>query len=206
MDIITDNLKLIVFVVLGVLYWIGNKSTTGNGAPGNPGQEGEPDANDARRIADIQAEIRRKIAERSGKPVPTREPSLRPEPVQQEQVHHEESPFRQQHKTEPFRPVQQVARVSSEPAFDRAAYQRDIDEKMRQVKEIEARAARAARSRRPSRKAETNSAYSQPVRPLGGLSLRQELHRDVRSRHGMKKAFLLKEILGEPIGETGPKE
>ena len=79
------------------------------------------------------------------------------------------------------------------------SYQDELEAKMRQIKELEAQTASET---------EMASAYSinKPSRAVARGELRSQLFADLAHPLGQKKAILVSEILGAPVGIKGPSD
>ena len=192
MEWVLNNLEnVIIPIIIMVLYGLGSvgQKKKKDGKPGRSRQQPEVDPNEARRVREIQEEIRRKIAERTGRvppPVPTREPTAT-KPVPQVETRRFPTPSRQ--------PSRRPEPVPSPPPA--RSYQDELEAKLKQVKELEAQAAS---------KAQSVGAYSikQPTRKKMSGELRSQLFADLSNPLGQRKAILVSEILGPPVGIKGP--
>ncbi len=208
MDWVLDNLEsVIVPIIILILYGLGNaakgkkKKSSGKRAAGPE----KAKSTEVRRVRDIQDEIRRKIAERTGRvtdpPSPESKPHSAWEPQEPKTI-----PFPSRHKMpqktrelsqyplpKATKPVPTKARTV--PVFDTEFHQRDIEEKERQVQALEAVIKRRARSGR--------TRQARPV-IVAKESLRSQLFHDLAHPLGQRKAILLSEILGQPLGLKGP--
>lgn len=193
MDWVLNNLEnVIIPIIIMILYGLGSfgqkKKKDGKRAPG---RQPEADPNEARRVREIQEEIRRKIAERTGRvppPIPTREPRepSPPKPVPQTRTQRFPTPSRQPTRRQEPEPVQ--------PAH---SYQDELEAKMRQIKALEAKAVA---------KGVPDSAYTikSSRRKIPKGELRSQLFADLSNPLGQRKAILVSEILGPPAGIKGP--
>lgn len=143
--------------------------------PGGNSADSDPDL--AERTRRIQAEIRRKIAERRGMPVPP------PEPEPQIEV------------VEPAVPPPFLV-VEGDPAEHAA-----ILERQRQLSD-QMRALEGARVAEQRRAAHLMAAETAAARSAEGqlLRARDELLADVRDPAGLRRAIVLREVLGPPVG------
>ena len=192
MDWVLNNLEnVIIPIIIMILYGLGNvgqkKKKSGKQARGQQPPQTDPD--EARRVREIQEEIRRKIAERTGRvppPIPTREPET-VKPVPQTQTQRFPTPSRTTTRR-PEPPPVQPART----------YQDELEEKMRQVRELEAQAA--------AKPAVSAGAYAikKSPRKVAHDAMRAQLLTDLSHPFGQRKAILVSEILGPPVGIKGP--
>ncbi len=199
MDWILNNLEnVVVPVIIMILYGLGSraqKKQQEGEASDQPAEEIETTADEARRVQEIQEEIRRKIAERMGRTVP---PPTPPRPP----VAQPATPPRTQY-AEPRPPAQSLSRRTPPPAprppiipaFDQTSHNREIEAKMRKVRELEAKI-----KTKPLEAAVWGARNK--TNPKG--QLRKELFKDLASPIGQKKAILVSEILGSPVGIKGP--
>ena len=193
MEWVLNNLEnVIIPIIIMILYGLGSvgqkKKKEGKQGPGRQQPQADPD--EARRVREIQEEIRRKIAERSGRvppPVPTREPTAT-KPVPQVETRRFPTPSRQ--------PSRRPEPVPSPPPVP--SYQDELKAKMRQVKALEAQAAA---------KLKATDAYvikTAARRKVNPSELRSQLFADLSNPMGQQKAILVSEILGSPVGIKGP--
>lgn len=204
MDWVLNNLDTIIIpIIIAVLYLVGNSAQkkAAKDKQSKSKQQQEADPNEARRVAEIQEEIRRKIAERSGRtPRPVHQaPSapMRP-PVGGKSV---PKSFRTSPQKSPPTIPQPVRKPTpaptSPPTFQAELYQRDIEAKMKKVRELEARV--KAKSMR--------NVWGQSTTQKAPQSkLQRELFKDLSHPLGQRKAILVSEILGSPVGIKGPSQ
>ena len=195
MDSILNNLEnIIIPIIIMILYGIGSVGQKKKGEKKGSGQQ-QPQTvpDEARRVREIQEEIRRKIAERTGRapapppppPVPAREPPGR-KPVPQTQAKRFPTPTRT------------PTRQQQPPPTPTRSYQDEMEEKMRKIKALEAQAA--------AHKQPDEGAYAIKTRKrkVTGGDLRGQLFADLANPLGQRKAILVSEILGAPVGIKGP--
>ena len=187
MDWILNNLENVVIpIIIMILYGVGSvaqKKDKGKKGKGAPREQQQPDPEEARRVQQIQEEIRRKIAERTGR-VP---PPIKPQARKQVQP---PPRFPEPSRTPPRRsePV---------PIAPTRSYQDEMAAKLRQIKELEAQAAAA--------KAVPAAVWGiEAKRPVSRGELRSQLFKDLSHPLGQRKAILIGEILGSPVGVKGP--
>lgn len=212
MEWLFDNLKLVIFVIVIVVYAfkaMRNKAEgEGTGDQGRPTRrtlDGEEDAAEADRTRQIQEEIRRRIlARQRGEdpagggapqppvivvesappplPVPTRPP---PVPV--------EAP-------DPYAAEEHRSAQTQEAAHETAVLdaQRALEEQLRQVRLMREQAMAGVPRLAPAVAAATTSS-----RRAG--SVRRALREDLAGRGALRRAIVLREVLGEPVAmRTGP--
>lgn len=198
MDWILNNLEnVVVPVIIMILYGLGSraqKKQQQGEASEQPAEEIETTADETRRVEEIQEEIRRKIVERTGRSV-TPPPMSRPivQPATQPRTQYSEP--RQPAQPLPRSMPPPAPRPPAIPAFDQTSHQREIEAKMRKVRELEAKI-----KTKPIEAAAWGE--RKKLRPKG--QLRKELFKDLANPLGQKKAILVGEILGSPVGIKGP--
>ena len=188
MDWVLNNLEnVIIPIIIMILYGLGSAKQKKDGKDAPSDQQPQADPDEARRVREIQEEIRRKIAERTGRvppPVPAQQPPTS-KPIPQTQRF--PTPSRKPTPPPEPVPVQQPTR----------SYQDELQEKLRQIKKLEAETAT---------KVESMGAYSirKPSKKVARGELRSQLYGDLAHPLGQKKAILVSEILGSPVGIKGP--
>ena len=193
---ILDNL-FAVFIIAGVLAQLlqairGKKAEQEQARPDAPEDDSFGDPELAERTRRIREDIQRKIAERQRGGTPPALP--REEPVAFEPV----SPFEEE--PPPLREV--IAREASRPAAaahsrweqERAAeileQQAAMAERLRQLQEM-----KEAAARRAAFEAKTVSPVAQARQQRRG-----ELLGELRDPAALRRAFLMREVLGPPVG------
>ncbi len=208
MEWVFDNLEnVIVPIIILILYGLGNaaqgKKKKGKGK--KPARHAKRVSEEARRAREIKKEIQRKIAERfegTAAPLPLEEqpqpdwlsPGRKPFPVGREMSQ----------QTEEFpehgpSPVAEPAPLPARPvptALDTQIHLEEIEDKLRRVRALEANL----------RKRAEPVATTPRLAPLllAKSSLRGQLFRDLAHPLGQRKAILVSEILGKPLGLKGP--
>jgi hypothetical protein len=202
MDWILHNLETVVVpIIIFILYSIGNKAQNKEKSKGQTpdSSEEQVNSNEAERVRHIQEEIRRKIAERTGRvPPPLQEA---PAPVKDREGH--KQTYQQQPRRPQSRPVQKFPEPSrrpkppplSESGFQVESYEKDIEAKLRKVRELESQLKGSQIPAAWGTRFKTSS-------PRG--ELRKQLFKDLSHPLGQKKAILISEILGSPVGVKGP--
>ncbi len=184
MDWIFDNIEklfpIIIFLLYGLSAWHRRAS--------NKGKESRENPEEAERVRRIQEEIRRKIIARQQGRNP-------PAEVEPRQVEVEQAP-----------PSFSIPPVVHRPSFveEQRVRQEELKERLRVTQAARSETARALEI---SRKQSKSRRRHQQVPEKGetSRSFRVLLKNDLRQKSGIKRAFLLREILGPPIGaETGP--
>lgn len=192
MDWVLDHLQILIAVAAAIAFWLRQSAKTARGeseadADGAP-QAGRnhDDTQDADRARRIREEIRRKIAERAaGGPVRIPEPAPEPPPL-----------FRGDSGAP--RPVARPLASRPEPAANTDAVEilerqqrlREQMESLERARQMELAAARAAAA------SMTAPAAGQVTPGPARLRLQDEL----RQKEGLRRAVLLREILGPPVG------
>lgn len=206
MEWVLDNLEnVIVPIIILILYGLGNaaqgkkkkrkKRRLARQAKGRTDEA-------TRRAREIREEIQRKIAQRGGgpstpptlwEPPPPELPPFQEEPIPAGR----EMPW--QTEELPQQSPSPVAEPLAPPVptiLDTQVDLEDIEEKLRQTRALQARMRQRAK----------------PVATTPGLapillakdSLRGQLFRDLAHPLGQRKAILVSEVLGKPLGLTGP--
>lgn len=200
MDWILQNLEnVVVPIIIMILYGLGSraqKKQERGETSEEPLEEVENSVDESRRVQDIQEEIRRKIAERTGRSVPPPPPNPRPDtqPASQPGTQYSEPrlPTQSWPRSTPPPPAPRPPVI---PAFDQKSQQREIEAKMRKVRELEAKI---------KKKPLEAAAWGERRKSAPKGQLRKELFEDLASPIGQKKAILVGEILGSPVGIKGP--
>ncbi len=182
MDWIFNNIEKLFPVIIFLLYAL----SAWRKRSSNEGEQSTEDPKESERVRRIQEEIRRKIiARQQGNSLPA---EARPQLVEVE-------------RSVPASPPPVVPAEVHRPYFveKQRVRQEELKEKLRVAQAARKETARAVEV---ARKESKDSRWSQHVtgqRETGG-SLRSLLQNDLRQNSGLKRAFLLKEILGPPVG------
>ena len=217
MDWIFDHLQIIVFIAGIIAYWINQRRREkagesadydGDGVPETPTvrrklDPAEPDPEEAERTRRIQEEIRRKILQRhEDRTGPMAEPPSLPGPTVTESRPSLPNP------TAAPRPVaggqlpdvlrRVLEQVRDPEAERRAAADRAVRERQRQLQEQLAalEAERLAAQSRATSKVEAAEAEATVRREERELSLTG----DLRGAKNLRRAVVLREVLGPPVG------
>lgn len=201
MDWILDHLQVIIAIAGAIAYWLNARKKEQAGEPADYDGDDKPDVNthtgrSMREHADtmeedentrrIQEEIRRKIAERQAggyQPTPRFEPSpsdvLTPAEMQ-------------------ARERQQAAETRREEAEEEAA---EVLERQQAL----AKQLAALQARRAAEEREANAVWAaeaQPVRVPAVAGVRDDagLLSELRNARSLRKAIVLREVLGTPVG------
>lgn len=182
MDWVFDNIQVLLAVAGVIAYWINQlrKKSADEQAPPPP----EPTFEDpklAERTRRIREEIQRKIQQRA------RGEASAPAPVAREEPPHYEE--REEYEAPPVLVSTPVSRVEARRQAEILEEQMTLQERLR-----EAEAMRAASRRRTE--------FEQATADLGKearAAARASLLRDLRDPAELRRAFILKEVLGPPV-------
>jgi hypothetical protein len=209
MSWVFDHLGLIIFLGVGYSIWRKAKSflrqvgeETGRRAPSGPVARQDPD--EVERVRRIQEEIRRKIAERRGgdqRTLATPLPTAEPPPLSRRAGIPPVDPFggtvrRMIDQLERRLQPPPVPPPLERPRIDAAQLERQeqIAEQMRVLGESRLLVARRATQLAASVKTEAES-------ERGSLTLsRKNLLAELRDPQSLRRAFVLREVLGAPVG------
>lgn len=194
MDWIFDHLQILIAAGAGVAYWL-NQRKEAQELEREQQREASLETNDydssedEARARKIREEIRRKIAERSGgsRPVILQEPAELPPPLfesQREELPREVDPY----DHDEWREEPEVPRGPS--AAERAVLERQrlLQERMDQLA--------AQRSQTKQRAKAVSRQQSSRSTSKGQRSLRD----DLRETGSLRRAIVLREVLGPPVG------
>lgn len=193
MDWIFDNLQIVLAVAAAFAYWLTQRKQAQ--------QEGEEEQDpppeqfptrvdgelaDQERARRIREEIRRKIAERAGgMPVP---PPAAPEPPPLYRREPELQPAQPRPQPAPVQP--QVSPGQPEDPWKSVwASQQKLQEQMQALSDARRKAAEFVSP-------QMAAAAPKPVPVVRGMSLRTEL----ADRDRLRRAIILREVLGPPVG------
>jgi hypothetical protein len=192
MDWILNHLFIVVFVAIGVANMLAKAKRAGAQQRTSQPASRSLDADTAERTRRVQEEIRRKIAERAGR-LPMTPPVMSPSPSAgspPQNIFQELA--RQMAETKRIAELQQRAQAAAEAE----AQQRAEDER-KSREEAEARhLAEVQRTlQRQSQTVAMAAVYSGT-----DTNARDRLLADLREPDSLRRAWLLREILGEPVG------
>jgi len=219
---VLDNLQIILVVAGTIAYWLNQRRRDkageeadydGDGIPDNQSPRrkidpNQPDPEEEARARKIQEEIRRKIAERRGEslPQPPRLPdTVSPPVVPVGRKVPVPGPIEAPRPTY-SNPLEEMLRKLADPqeevararaaAAERAARERQLqlEEQMRELEQMQrAEREKAAALRRSVRtQTESKKSYSG--------SAQRELVQDLRGARNLRRAVVLREVLGPPPG------
>jgi hypothetical protein len=178
---ILDNLQIVIAVAAALAYWLNQRKQQSAEETEHPAEEGRPDdpfrefgadPAEAERTRRIQEEIRRKIAERAGG-APAPAPARVPEPP----------PLFQPEPPPRARTAALAAASAHEAILQR---QRDLEEQLRAVEA----------GRRATRRNEV-IAEASARKPTAA---RTALLGDLKGAENLRRAIVLREVLGPPVG------
>ena len=227
MDWVLDNLQIILAVAGAIAYWLNARKKEQAGEPADYDGDGEPDTQpqsgrslheqDETLLQDentrrIQEEIRRKIAERQGGgPVgagrPTAQPAAMPSPVAREVAPASTPPpvpvpagptvvRRREIEGSPYA-MEETRRAAEErEAAAVLASQRELAEQLAVLKQRRAETGRTARALREGQESALATAAAGQARTGDEVSLLS----DLRNARSLRKAIVLREVLGTPVG------
>jgi cytoskeletal protein RodZ len=189
MDWIINHLFIFVFVAIGVANMLAKAKRAGaQQRPPKPARSSlDPDTTE--RTRRVQEEIRRKIAERAGRPpIVSPPPSAGPPP---QNIFQELA--RQMAEAKRTAEMSERAQAAAE-----AQAQQGVEDERKSREQAEARQmAEVQRTlQRQQQAATTVVAYSGTT----AVSARDKLLASLREPDSLRRAWLLREILGEPVG------
>lgn len=202
MEWIFDHLQIIIAVAAAIAYWLNQRrqAQMGEGDEDerteSPMRDFNADPEEAERTRRIQEEIRRKIAERAGGgPIQVPPPAPEPPPL----FRTETSAPRPVASPLPQREFTRQAEsppMAQPPPFQATAAailerQRQLEEQMRELE-----AARKA----AQRKAAAVAAQAVAFAPASTTERRGDLLADLRGAGNLRRAIVLREVLGPPVG------
>jgi hypothetical protein len=197
MDWILNHLFIVVFVAIGVANMLAKAKKAGaQQRPSQPARSSvDPDT--AERTRRVQEEIRRKIAERSGR-LPASPPPMDSSPsagppawnIFQELA-------RQMAEAKKIAEMQGRARAAAEA---QAQQRMEDEQKSRRLAEAQHLAEAQRTLQRQPRTVATAGANSASDQKMTNANARDKLLADLREPDSLRRAFVLREILGEPVG------
>lgn len=199
MDWIFDHLQLIIAVAAAIAYWLNQRRQAQaddgeESATGPMRRDFNADPEEAERTRRIQEEIRRKIAERAGGgPIQVPPPAPEPPPLFRTETSAPRpvaAPLPQREFTRQAEPAP-VAQPSPFQASAAAILerQRQLEEQMRELE-----VARKAAQRKATAVALQSGVQPAAVERDGGLLA------DLRGARNLRRAIVLREVLGPPVG------
>jgi len=193
---IFDNLQLVIAIVV-IVAFIARKITSSGSAEPDEGPGADPAGTDHAR--QIQEEIRRRILERQrGASAPPSPPPI----VQREPPEWQEEGPAPRTRPPPVPVPAAPVRTAYDFDQDEAVLerQRRLNEQLASLSMLqkEARASAAAGVAALGGPAITTDGGAQGQ--VGGRRIRRAIRKELSGGDGLRRAFLLREILGEPIG------
>jgi hypothetical protein len=193
-----EHLQIIIAVAAAIAYWLNQRrQAKAEDQPASPRQASDAEEH-AERTRRVQEEIRRKIAERRGEILPPstsvpaapreRRPKLLP-PLNVPPL----EPFGGPRHRRPEPPT---------PPVDDAAERAALERQARLAEQL--RALEAARQAEQRRAAEIAVRRAQPVAAAGPRDARADWRDKLRDPGELRRAIVLREILGQPVGLRGP--
>jgi hypothetical protein len=199
---ILDHLQILIAVAAAFAYWLNQrkqeKAEEGETHADTRGEFAPPahvDLEEAERTRRIQDEIRRKIAERaSGGPINVPPPALEPPPIFQRDTMAPRpvaSPLPQQWERAREHEVWREEQPHTFTAAENAALerQRELDEQLSALAE-----AKRVTQRKVAALAATEQAAAAHASPARG-----DLLADLRGARNLRRAMVLREVLGPPV-------
>jgi len=196
MDWLLENFGKLLPVVLMLLYFLLNRGKK------KEGEEGAEDAEESERVRRIQEEIRRRILERQRGESP-RPAVERPVLVEEPPLHSPQGLGRSFHEEitepEPFlNPGWDQQEAEARQVLEQQA---KLAERLEEARRLAVVRDRVAVNRgqavpiKKARKFKGTQTVRGPVNPLRHL-----LQKDLSTTGGLRRAILLREVLGEPVG------
>jgi len=186
MDWVTNHLQLIIAAAGAVAWWLNQRRQAKTENPDSPPDKNFEDPELAERTRRIREEIQRKIAERAGRyaneqPTLPRDQPAEPPPIMREVI------FRQ---PEPP-PVSKAAtaRLEAQRTAEILEQQAAFTEQLRLADEMKAAAARRTQF-------ETQVSSKEEA---AATAVRGALGEDLRHPAALRRAFILREVLGPPV-------
>lgn len=216
LDWLLERIGLVIFVVIFVVQILRGLLQARRSAP--PPQTAKPDSlEEERRVQDIQAEIRRRIAERRGGGAPATAPAAPAAPVAREAAPPPPPP--ETPATDPFEPLRRMMRDLEDQA-------RDVERKISGEEQpapaappppvlpapVSARAAELERQRlladqlaavqaeRVAGRRRAEEATAAVAERAVAARAPARLMEDLRDPAALRRAVLLREVLGTPVG------
>lgn len=233
-EFILNHLEILIPVAILIISGLGGatKKKAGGSSKMPPPQQLQQREAEERRVREIQEEIRRKIAERTGaggavlSPKPTAQRSqsrpLQSQTRSREPQRSSQSGHKEYGRVE--RPAQQEVSRKFMPEHDKqhgipnpvghprqqvtdwaakvAEQERLVEEQLQQAKRLQSRLKRKDSKSDTPMGGDFPSAHVDKMIPMQGT--RAALLRDLRSTQGQRRAILLREILDKPIGMRKP--
>jgi hypothetical protein len=193
MDWILNHLFIVVFVAIGVANMLAKAKKAGAQQRTSQPAPRTLDPGTAERTRRVQEEIRRKIAERSGR-LPMPPPTVAPSPSAGPPARNIfQELARQMAEAKRIAEMQQRAQAAAEA---QAQQRMEDEQKSRELAEAQ-QLAEAQRTLQGQQSMVTDGATDLKA---PGVIARDKLLADLREPDSLRRAWVLREILGEPVG------
>jgi hypothetical protein len=204
MDWISEHvLQIIIALAVAIAGFLNNRKKEKSGEPADYDGDGVPDnrpgqfepqgmdMDEAERTRRVQEEIRRKIAERRGQPVP---PLVAPRPVAQ--------PIPEVIKRRFETPATPPPLPSKAAQAAQAARDEEVLERQRELEtQLRVLEARRAEHKRQAAEAAAPLSAATAYRTAGATKASgADVLADLRAPGGARRAWILREVLGTPAG------
>ncbi|MFT3868528.1 MAG: hypothetical protein QM715_08520 [Nibricoccus sp.] len=200
MNWIFEHMQLVVLVGGAIAYWLNQRRKAKEEAEAmreleaqqaRPVQMQRPVDDEAERVRRIQEEIRRKILERAGGAVPKPQPPPMPEPRYREEVLPGPAPVQTRMPAEPDAYAQAAAEEQA-AALDQAVLERQqrLSAQLRELDE---------KRRHTVGKAEAFAEKTAAAMASSDTAARGSLLADLRNPASVRRAIVLREVLGPPV-------
>lgn len=215
MDWIFEHIQVIAIVAGVIAYWINQRKRhkegesadyDGDGIPEVPqtrklGDRNNPDAAQSERERQVREEMRRKIAERQGGGTPPALPSEVPAPPRHAPAEPLEAPrpVMANPIEEMLRRAAEAMRRSEEDSRAKAAAEKAERRRLRKLKE-QALALEEARRQAVAQAAEIAQPAVPSIQVKRENVARKMLLRDLQGAENLRRAIVLREVLGPPVG------
>jgi hypothetical protein len=198
MEWVLDHLQIIIAVAAAIAYWLnqrrqGHADDTGDMPTQMPPRDFNADPEEEARTRRIQDEIRRKIAERAaGGPINVPPPAAEPPPL-----FRTESPAPRPVAT-PLPQREFTREAVPPPVLTPPTFQANAGAILERQRELAEQLEALASTRRiVERKAAAIVAHAKAQEPS---PIRGELMHELRGAHNLRRAMVLREVLGPPVG------
>jgi len=217
-DWIFEHIQFIAIVAGVIAYWVNQRRRAKEGESADYDGDGIPDIAERRKSAErtrqdpgqaererqIREEMRRRIAERRGEGPPPLLPSTSSESSRPAAGHLDAPrPVSQSPIEEMLRRAAEALRSREEAErAEAAAAEKAERRRLRQLRD-QAAALEKERQQELARAAEIARAQAPAVESLRGDAARESLLRDLRGAENLRRAFVLREVMGPPVGLSG---
>lgn len=201
MSWVFEHLQLVIFVGAAIAYWLNQRRKAKEEAEVDQQAQLNPQAApqvqatvdaEAERVRRIQEEIRRKILERAGGMVPKQQPP----PITAARLEKRVEPVTVSVQTRAPEKADAYAQASAEDqtaAFDQAILERQqkLAEQLRELDE---------RRRSVAGNTEVFAEKTTAAMTASGTAVRGDLQADLRTPTAARRAMVMREVLGPPVG------